>query len=71
MFKLVMGSDQNLHESSVNMNSSFTICGNRKICEWHFSLFFVILSEDLANIGVSSFEIAKITGIWHARDFTF
>ena len=44
-----MGCDQNLGETSVNVNSSFTIFGNRKIRECQFALFFVILSEKIAN----------------------
>ena len=67
---LVMGRDQNLRESSVNVISRFTICGNCEICEWQFSLFFVILSDQLANFYVISREIAKIMGIARLYDFT-
>ena len=63
--------DQNLRESSVNVNSRFTIYRNREIREWQISLFFVIWSDKLANFGVISREIAKITGIEREREFTF
>ena len=65
-----MSRDQNLRELSVNVNLPFTICRNREICEWQFSLFFMILSEKLANFSVISREIAKITGIGREWDFT-
>ena len=70
MLELVMGRDQNLRESRVNLNSRFTICRNREIREWQFSLFFMILSEKLANFCVISSEIAKITGNAREQDFT-
>ena len=66
-----MGRDQNLRESRANVDSCFSICGNREIHELQFSLFFVILSEKLANFGVISREIAKIMGIGSEWDFTF
>ena len=65
-----MGCDQNLKKKSLNVISRFTICRNRKIREWQFSLFFMILSEKLANFWVISREIAKITGIGCKGDFT-
>ena len=58
-----MSSDQNCRESSVNVISCFTIWINGELCEKQFSLFFVILSEKLANFCVISSEIAKIIGI--------
>ena len=54
-----MGFDQNLLESSMNVISRFTKCVNYEIREWQFSLFFVILSEKLANFGMISREIVK------------
>ena len=66
-----MGRDQILRESSMNVNSRFNICGNREICQWQFSLFFVILSEKLAYIGAISHKIDKSTGIGRELDFTF
>ena len=63
-----MGCDQHLRESSVNVNTGFTICKNRDI---QFSLLFVILSEKLTNFGTISREIAKIPVIGHEQDFTF
>ena len=65
-----MCGDQNLRELNVNVISRFTICGKREIREWQFSLFFVILSEKLANFCVILCEIAKIAGIGGQRDFT-
>ena len=50
------GRDHNLLETSVNMNSSFTIFG--------------ILSEKFANFCVISREITKITGVGREQDFT-
>ena len=64
-----MGHNQNLRESSVNVNSRFTIFGNREIFEYQFSLFFVILSETFANFCVISREIAKITGKGDEHNF--
>ena len=64
VWTLVMGLDQNLRETSMNVNSCFAIFGNREIHECQFSQFFVILSEKFANFCVISREIAKITGIW-------
>ena len=64
---LLMGHHQNLHETSVKVNSRFTIFGNCDICECKF---FVILSETFANFCVISREIAKITGIVSEQDFT-
>ena len=64
-----MGRDQNLRELSVNVISRFTICVNRELDEWQLSLFFVILSERLADLCVISHEIAKIMGTAHERDF--
>ena len=68
-WKLV-GRDQNLRESSVIVNSRFTISGNREIREWQLSLFLVILSEKLANFCMISRQIVKITGIGREQDFT-
>ena len=65
-----MGLDQNLRETSMNVNSRFTSFGKREIHECQFSQFFVILSEKFANFCVISREIAKITGIGRERDFT-
>ena len=48
-YRLVMGCDQNLRETSVKVNLRFTIFGNHEIRECQFSLFFVILSEKFAN----------------------
>ena len=62
--------DQNLRELSVNVISRFTICGNREIGEWQFSLFFETLSEKLENFYVISREITKIAGIGRKRDIT-
>ena len=68
-----MSCDQNLRETSMNVNSCscFPISGNREILECQFSLFLVILSEKLANFGGISCEIIKITGIGREGDFTF
>ena len=44
-----VGHVQTLRESSINVISGFTICVNRKICEWRFSLFLEIMIEKLAN----------------------
>ena len=43
--QLVMGREQNLHESRMNVISLLTIRVKSKISEWQFSSFFVILSE--------------------------
>ena len=66
-----MGQGQNLRELTLNVISHFTICRNHEIREWQFFLYFVILSEKLANVGVISREIAKIPGIGGEQDFTF
>ena len=63
-------SEQNLCESSVNVISLFTICVNREICKWQFSLFFVIFSKMLVNCGVISREIAEIVRIRQEQKFT-
>ena len=47
----------------------FTICEKREICEWQFSLFFVTLSEKVANFCVISLEITRIIRIRCERDF--
>ena len=65
-----MGHDQNLRESSVNVISLFTICTKSEIHEWQFSLFFMILSEKLANFFMISLEITEITEIGSEWDFT-
>ena len=67
-----MGCDQNLRETSAsaNVNSRFTIFGNRAIHECQFSLFVVILSEKFANVCVISRDIAKITGIRREQGLT-
>ena len=65
-----MDRDQNLRETSVNVNLRFIIYGNCAIRECQFSLFFVILSEKFANFCVMSREIAKITGIGRERKLT-
>lgn len=57
------------HESSMNVNSRFTICRNCEIRERQFCLLFVILSYKLAKFAVISREIAKILGIRHEQDF--
>ena len=67
---LVMGHDRNLREFSVNVISHFIICVNHEICEWQFSLYFMILNEKLANFWVNSHESAKITEIGQDKDFT-
>ena len=59
-----MGHDQNLREFSRS-----TIYVNHEICEWQFSLFFIILSEKLAYFCVNSCESAKITEIEQEKDF--
>ena len=41
-----MDHDQNLPELSMNMISRFTICVNRELCEWLYSTFNGILSEN-------------------------
>ena len=56
-----MDRDQNLRETSVNVNLRFIIYGNCAIRECQFSLFFVILSEKFANSCVISRENAEIT----------
>ena len=65
-----MSCDQNLRQLRMNVISRFTIYINREVREWQFSLFFMILSEKLANFWVISREIAKITGIGYEGDFT-
>ena len=40
-----------------------------EIRQWQFSLFIMILSEDLANVCVISCEIDKIMGTGQERDF--
>ena len=56
-----MGRDQNLRELSVTVILRFTIFVNREICEWRqFSLFFVILSEEIEKwCSMISREIAR------------
>ena len=71
LLTVVMGCDKNVRELNMIMISHFTICVNCELLEWQFSLFFVILSETLANFGVISQEIAEITGIEREQDFTF
>ena len=68
--QLVMGSDQNLRETSMNVNSRFNIFGNREIYECQFSLFFMILSEQFANFCRISRVISKIKGIGSEGYFT-
>ena len=58
-----MDHDPNLRESNVNSISRFTICGNGEICEWQFTRFFVISSEESVRFCVISREIAKIIEI--------
>ena len=65
-----MDHDQNLRESSVIVIFCFTICVKRKLCEWLFTLIFVILSEKLANFCVISREIAKIWDLGCELDVT-
>ena len=60
----------NLREWSMNVISRFTIRWDREIRDWQSSLFFVILSEKLANCCVISSEIAKIRGIGHEWNLT-
>ena len=55
--KAVRNSGQNLRESSVNVISRFNMCENREICDWQFSLFFVMFREKPALSCVISFEI--------------
>ena len=62
-YKLEMVGDQNLCECD------FTIYVNREICEWQFSIYFMILNEKLAFC-VNSHESAKITEIGQDKDFT-
>ena len=61
--------DQNLHESSVNVISHFTICWKREIRKRQFSLFFMILSGKIAKCCVISREIGRIMGIGCEKDF--
>ena len=65
-----MGRDQNLRETSVNVNSCFTIFWSCEIHECQFSLFFMILSEKLVNYHVMSREMTEITGIGREWDIT-
>ena len=65
-----MDCDKNHSEFRVNVISLLTVYVKREICEWKFPLFFVILSEKLANLCVISCEISKITGIGREQDFT-
>ena len=44
-----MDCDKNHSEFRVNVISLLTVYVKREICEWKFPLFFVILSEKLAN----------------------
>ena len=67
---LVSSLDQNLRELSANMISCFTICVKHELREWQISLFFVILSEKLANVCIISCEISEITGIGYKLDVT-
>ena len=55
--------NQKFCETSVKVISLLTICMKREICEWQFSLFFLILSEKIVNFSVISREIAEITWI--------
>ena len=52
--------NQNLRELNVNVISCFTICMEREIREWQFSLFFVILNGKITNFNMLSREIADI-----------
>ena len=63
-------SDKNLRELRVNVISRITICRNHEIRDWQFSLFIVILIEDLAKFCLISHKIAKITGFGRELDFT-
>ena len=65
-----MGRDQNLREFIMNVISRFTLCKNREFREWQFSLFFMIMSDKLANFCVISRKITKITKIRHEWHFT-
>ena len=62
--------ERNLRESSMNVISHFTIYVKHVNFEWQLSLFFVNLSEKLANSSVISRETAKITGNGHDWYFT-
>ena len=59
---VVIGCEQNLRESSVNVISLFTICTKSEIHEWQFSPCFVILSEKRVNFSVILHEITEIMG---------
>ena len=61
---------KNIRESSMNVNSRFTICVNRELCEQQFSLFFMILSEKLSNFCVILREIAYIRESKREQDFS-
>ena len=65
-----MGRDQNLRETSGNVNSRFTIFRNCEIRECQFSLFFVVLSEKFAIFCVISREIVEIMGIGREQNLT-
>ena len=55
-----MGCEQNLRESSMRVNSPFTIWVIREIGELQFVPFFVILSEKLVDFSVIAQEIIEI-----------
>ena len=63
-----MGCDKNLRE--LNVISRFTIYVNCELRELWFSPIFVISNENLENLCVISYKIAKIMGIGRDQDFT-
>ena len=49
-YKVVMGWDQNLRESTVDLITPFSICMKCEIRDWHICLILAILSEKLACV---------------------
>ena len=58
--KLVMGCEQNLQESSMDMISLLTICMNLEILEWQFLSFLVKWSEKYVTFIVILHEITEV-----------
>ena len=56
----MIGRDQNIRESNMNVILLLTICVKREFCTWQFSPFIVILNEKIVNFQVISREIAEI-----------
>ena len=55
---------------NVNVISVLNICVKREICERQISPLIGILSEELANFGVISREIAEVMLVVGGQEFT-